>query len=522
MRLNRQKIAAFFLIAALFIGTSKAQTSFDVPHTMSYQGQLSSSASGDAMNGTHTISATIFTNPDGAHSIWQGTYNANITNGIFDITLGSGNYPLPEVTSMNRPLWVGISIDGGEIMKPLTQLSAAPYALNIPDQSVTLSKLAPDVMSSIGSINNPKPQAIGDKVLLGGQAYSGASQGDEWIGSNNSYEVWFETNSTVAMRYVPTAGTPNIIGGNSGNSIPTGVNAVICGGGATSSVNTINSSGCIIGAGLSNTIGTHAEQSCLMGGDTNTINDYNEGDFIGGGGHNLINDSCPGSIIVGGLANTVQSTHVHNQTGQLCSIVGGDHLTAQSYCQTVMGYYNIARGNSTVTAPGYYFGEDPLLMIGNGNSTTKSNAFEVRDSGSSLVFRVNGTGVNTAARLGGTYQDNVIYAAGHGNGGNINVVGTSVMTGYDFGVLSGTWVANGHYRITLNLVDAGGTAHSLSDAAISVTIVNSNNAASPWTASATVIAANVFDIYTTLLTNGGVYAPALKNAEFTFQVTGRP
>jgi len=156
---TRLKIVALFIVAALSPCVLMAQTSMDVPHTMSYQGQLSNSSNGQTMNGTHTISATLYTNAYGGHSIWHGEYSTEIANGVFTLLLGSGKSPLPEISMMNCPLWVGISVDGSAEMKPLTQLTSTPYALNVPDQSITYAKLAPEVALGMGGIKDPTPQA---------------------------------------------------------------------------------------------------------------------------------------------------------------------------------------------------------------------------------------------------------------------------------------------------------------------------------------------------------------------------
>ena len=70
-------IAALFLVAALFSQRVGAQVSggtdssirvSDVPRIMSYQGQITTT-NGTAMNGTHTITATLYSDPHGTHSV---------------------------------------------------------------------------------------------------------------------------------------------------------------------------------------------------------------------------------------------------------------------------------------------------------------------------------------------------------------------------------------------------------------------------------------------------------------------
>ena len=461
-------IAALFCVAALFFSKLNAQTSAssgtDVPRILSYQGQVTTNE-GIAMNGTHHITATLYSDRFGKTSVWQGTYDATITNGNFNILLGSGKSPLPEVSAMNRPLWVGIKVDGGDEMQPLTQLAAAPYAINIPDNSITTAKLAPDVESAIFG-HTPTIQAAQwsqDGDLIGA---------DAWIGSKDDYAVEVHVydndagskGSKRVMRWEPNATSANLTGGYQGNNIPSAqTGSTICGGGSSGNINQIISNFSVIDGGKGNLIDSNSNNSVIIGGLTNTVHKNTTAGFIGagascsvstganysailGGGTNVINGNCTYGFIGGGGNNTI-STGGTTGAGVNCTITGGDHLTAQSYAQTVMGHYNSAKGSSV--AGGTINGSDPLLIIGNGIDVShKSNAFEVTDSGQSRVYRNNGTGSNTPADIGGTYKDNIIYAWGVVEDGIIDS-GTC-----DFGVLSITHTTgSGSYLIKLNLLN---------------------------------------------------------------------
>src|SRR5438445_6680561 len=119
-------ISCIFMLLFVFIN-AKAQT--NVPLMISYQGQCIQT-DGKAMTGTHKITATLYSDRFCKDTVWQGTYNAEVENGIFNIALGSGGYRLPDVSLMGRPLWLGVRVDNNEEMRPLTQFAASPYALN--------------------------------------------------------------------------------------------------------------------------------------------------------------------------------------------------------------------------------------------------------------------------------------------------------------------------------------------------------------------------------------------------------
>ena len=97
-------IAALILLHPMFVHSLEAQVSSttdslvrvtDVPRIISYQGQLTT-ANGQAMNGTHKITATLYSDHLGINPVWQGSYSAEITGGVFSIDLGAGSQKFPD------------------------------------------------------------------------------------------------------------------------------------------------------------------------------------------------------------------------------------------------------------------------------------------------------------------------------------------------------------------------------------------------------------------------------------------
>ena len=469
---TRLKIAALFLWAALLPEILLAQTSLDVPHTMSYQGQVTNTSNGSAMNGQHTITATLYTNAYGGHSIWQGQYSAEITNGIFTILLGSGKSPLPEVTTMSRPLWVGISVDNGTEMKPLTQLSGVPYALNIPDQSVTLQKLAPEVVNSIGSGKNPTPQNANSPVYWSETGNNSTVPGTNYVGTSDSVALElhvYDGDATASrgskrvMRFEPNASSANIIAGFQGNNVQTGkVGSVVAGGGAYTDTNQSKSNYTNIGGGINNFIDSNSDYSIIAGGNANEIHANSSNGFIAGDS-NVIHPGVQNATIIG---NSL-------------------HIT--SYGETDIGRYNTPAGGSRADS---IWRDNYIFRIGNGTGdANRSDAFGVSNNGHSEVHHTLGGTFDSATGggvvrtyvdpviVGGTYMDNIIYAWGFYDGGTL-VSSFGVDTFMTVSLLSGP-----AFYITLATMKSNDSATCLNDKDAAVLVTPYSNAQNCGTAS---------------------------------------
>ena len=100
------------------------------------------------IDGIYKVILRLYSDQNGMQSVWQDAMNAQTTNGVFSITLGGGAMPLP-MNAMNTPLWLGVQPDGQDEMKPLTALTASPFALAIPNGSVTAEKMGTPYVGGI-------------------------------------------------------------------------------------------------------------------------------------------------------------------------------------------------------------------------------------------------------------------------------------------------------------------------------------------------------------------------------------
>ena len=99
-------------------GESRAATARPgIPHTVSYQGVLRGAKGAPASDGEYSITSRLYSDAEGKSLVWQGTYTAQVVNGVFNLMLGSGEYPLPPLPAMDIPLWVSIQVGDSPEMR---------------------------------------------------------------------------------------------------------------------------------------------------------------------------------------------------------------------------------------------------------------------------------------------------------------------------------------------------------------------------------------------------------------------
>jgi hypothetical protein len=114
-----------------------------------YQGRLAS-AGGVPLTGTYTMVFRLYAASSGGSPLWEeqwtGPNGVKISDGLFNVMLGSLT-PVPNnVVIDNSNLWLGITVNTDNEMSPRVQLgigTTSIYALNVPDASITAAKLAP-------------------------------------------------------------------------------------------------------------------------------------------------------------------------------------------------------------------------------------------------------------------------------------------------------------------------------------------------------------------------------------------
>jgi len=99
-----------------------------IPKTMSYQGVLTDASGAPVPDGNYLLHFRFYQSPTGGSPIWMENQTVAVTDGIFNVTLGSLN---PLTLPFNTSYWLGVTVSPpGPELTPRTPLTAAPYSLS--------------------------------------------------------------------------------------------------------------------------------------------------------------------------------------------------------------------------------------------------------------------------------------------------------------------------------------------------------------------------------------------------------
>ena len=138
-----QNVGAISLGAPLVATTSTA----GIP----YQGRLADK-NGATLTQTVNMIFRLYAAASGGSPLWEeqwtGANSVQVSDGLFNVMLGS-LAPIPQaVITGNSNLFLGITVGTDSEMNPRVQLGSVPFAtqaLTVPDGSITTVKLAPDI-----------------------------------------------------------------------------------------------------------------------------------------------------------------------------------------------------------------------------------------------------------------------------------------------------------------------------------------------------------------------------------------
>jgi len=131
--------------------------------TISYQGRLADS-SGNPLTGKYNLEFRIYTVPTGGTPLWTemwtGGSAVDVSDGLFNVMLGSINNTLASAIQGRNELYLGITVGTDSEMSPRVQLGSVPFsmqAMTVPDGAVTTAKIADGAVTA-GKLTLPYAQ----------------------------------------------------------------------------------------------------------------------------------------------------------------------------------------------------------------------------------------------------------------------------------------------------------------------------------------------------------------------------
>jgi hypothetical protein len=140
---------------------------------IAYQGRLADTA-GNPLTGTYPSIFRLYSQNSGGTPLWEeqwtGPNSIAISDGLFNVMLGS-LAPIPqELVTGNANLWLGVTVGSDDEMIPRVQVGSVFYArqaLTVPDGSISTAKISDGNITTAKIANGAVTQAkLGTDVSL--------------------------------------------------------------------------------------------------------------------------------------------------------------------------------------------------------------------------------------------------------------------------------------------------------------------------------------------------------------------
>lgn len=203
-----------------------------IPQQVNYQGFLSDS-SGNPLNQTIALTATIYGDSLGVTSLWSEVHaGIVVTNGQFAVILGSAT-PIPATVFSGAIRWLGIRVNADPELRPLRPMLSTPsafrslladsagYAKSVADNSVTSAKITNGTIQLVDIGQNSA--TAGEVIKWNGTAWEAspdASSSGGWIDNGTLVGLVTATdsvslNSTLRLGRLNVGGSMSLTGQSS-------------------------------------------------------------------------------------------------------------------------------------------------------------------------------------------------------------------------------------------------------------------------------------------------------------------
>jgi hypothetical protein len=459
-------IAPPFTCAFLALFTLTDIDASPASSAFAYQGRLADGA--NAANGSYDLQFTLYDAASGGSPIAGPVTNAAVAavGGLFttSVDFGAGVF-----AGDARWLEIAVRTNGAgafTTLSPRQELTATPYALfalsagiaafastaltvqtgavglgGLQSNSVDSSKI---VDGSIGSSKLCPTLVNGTFWRLDGNA--GTTAGSSFLGTTDAEPLELKVHGQRALRLEPTADSPNLIGGSSGNWVAAGVmGGTIAGGGGSGVTNSLegdegyNVYGSTISGGYGNSIQYFGNAGVIGGGASNTAFYANGGTIAGGMNNFLAGEYCT----IGGGNWNIQSIDMFLNSGSTISGGESNGIYGASWCIVGGG------ANSRI-----YECNNSTIGGGAGNTVGTSDYSTIAGGAD------NYTGYSSSVAIGGG-EDNEIFSANSsticgGTGNNIAFGGNATIAGGTGNSITGNGESSTISGGTGNAIEGGG------------------------------------------------------------------
>ncbi len=345
------------LVVFLTLTAISTSVMAQAPDSLSHQGLLTDNLGVPVSDGNYNIVFALYDTPSGGSALWSETHNGanavTTTGGIFNVVLG-GLVTLSTVV-FNKPMYLGVSVNGDPKMVPRVSLTAVPYARALPGLYTFYSDDGTNESYNVvgGAANNVVGAGVVGATIGGGGGFN--------VSGSVPDSVMADWATVSGGRSNTASGLVATVGGGDRNTA-SGLVATV-GGGID---NTASSEASTVGGGFSNT--ASGNRATVGGGFSNTASGFDA--TIGGGFENTASGIA--AVVPGGA---------NNEATGLGSFAAG--VTAQAL------------------HPGSFVWQDStgLGFPGNPLSTTAENQFLARASGGFFFYTSSAPNLTTGISL---------------------------------------------------------------------------------------------------------------------------
>ena len=134
--------------------------------TIAYQGRLAN-ADGNPLTGTYNMIFRLYDVASGGAPLWTeqwtGSNGVQVSDGLFNVMLGSLTLIPQDVITGHNSLFLGITVGTDDEMTPRVQLGSVPFAvqaLTVPDGAITTAKIADGAVTPAKIATFPRYRSI--------------------------------------------------------------------------------------------------------------------------------------------------------------------------------------------------------------------------------------------------------------------------------------------------------------------------------------------------------------------------